>query len=222
VHIPPRILQNQKASCLYTAIAAGCPELSPTSLADLAKFCRWILLVEFPDGASSNKRKMFFVAAELPGNVLFIPGTCCVHAAHRVVAKLEKLGGKYTLVGDTYACKFVMHLSSHYNRMYRILRSLIKGELLVMPRDSVSNSDYAAWAAHADGVLEHTVFRQAHHTRGRLIDGVSAPDNAAREALIKAKVMKFKRYVNGDLRVQRCMHVCDGTCCKSPEDSEAW
>ncbi len=34
------------------------------------------------------------------------------------------------------------------------------------------------------------------------------------------KVKKFLRYLNGNLVIQRCAHVCDGTCCKSPEDSK--
>jgi hypothetical protein len=175
IHVPPRILQNQSSSTIYTAVATGCPDVSIDSLVALSKACCYILLVEFPDGASPNKRKMFFQAALLPKNVLFIPGVCSVHAAHRLMSKLESLGGRFTLIGDVYAAKFVMHLSSHYNRMYRVLRDIVFEELVILPREAVSDADFEAWRIHAASVLEHTVFRKARHTRGRL-DGFAVDD----------------------------------------------
>jgi hypothetical protein len=215
VHVPPRILENQKASTIYRACNLGIPQLSIDGVTKLADMVRFLLIDECPDHAASNKKNMFFALSKYPANVFFIPGGCGVHSCHRIIVNI----GERKLLGDAYAAKFVMHLSSHYNRMYRQLHELVRSELLVLPRNSVTDADVQAWAAHAEAVLEHTLFRTAHQTRGRLDDVDNSLFESTDEAKLRRKANKVRSFCNGDWRRQRLIHVCDG-CCDSEEQSQ--
>jgi hypothetical protein len=89
-----------------------------------------------------------------------------VHHCHRIVEALSihhKL-----LLGDVYSAKFVSHLSSHYNRLYRSCKDLVLADVIIIERRHVTDDDFALWRRHAEEVLEHTLKRKSHHTRGRL------------------------------------------------------
>jgi hypothetical protein len=74
VLVPPRMVQNTKASTVLHAVDSGVPEFSLSNIIKLCAALRFMLLSEFPDNASSNKRKLFACAMRLPLNCFFVPG----------------------------------------------------------------------------------------------------------------------------------------------------
>ena len=124
------------------------------------------------------------------------------------------------MVGDLYAAKFVCHISHNANHMYRMLEDMVK-EVVIIPREQVSDQDMAAWGAHRQCVLEHTLLRKAHHTRGRLEDPGTADSFAPawNEAALHKRVALINQMLNGDLTRQCFCHIECG-CCDGRADTE--
>lgn len=212
--VPPRIIQNTGASTVYAAFNKGVPQLSVDSITELCADLKYILIAECPDNASSNKRKMYATAARLPANALMIIGGCVVHHAQRAV---NAIGGK--VIGDLYSAKFLTHLNSHYAHLFRTLRKLVDEELLVIPRRNVREEDVRQWEVHTAGVMSHTTLRKQLHTRGRLT-GLGVGFSAGGDAHpLEGAVAKLLAFCNGDIRVQRCIHIEVG-CCESVEQTK--
>ena len=91
--VPPRFVENGKASTLYRAVDSGCGQLDLNGIAELCKTLPWVFLVENPDNAKPNRRKMWATHARLPKNCLYVPIGCCVHSCYRIVeAATPKVG----------------------------------------------------------------------------------------------------------------------------------
>lgn len=176
--VPPRVVANNTASLALAATDSGVPSLSLSSLTELCKIMKWIMIYECPDNAGAYRRKMFGAAARLPANALFAPGGCAVHSSVRIFASLDS----GSLIGDAYAVAFLTHLVSHYTSLWRALRQLVFTELLVVKRSDVSDAEFAEWQAHTKCLLEHTLRRKSLQTRGRL----DKDDGALKPARLEA------------------------------------
>ena len=164
--VPPRFVQNNKASTTYTEVNKGVPQFSTEAICMLCRKSRFVMLSEFPDNHLGNKRKMYFCAEQLPGNCFFIPGGCTAHLCCRII---DALGDNSKgMLGDVYSAKYVCYLAGHYNWIYRVLKRMLEDELDVAPRRRVRDVDMARWRQHAQAVVEQTILRKGLHTRSRL------------------------------------------------------
>ena len=123
---------------------------------------------------------------------------CCVHNVHRIIVTAIP---ESDFIGDLYAVKFIAHLCSYYNTMYRGLRCLVNLELEVLLREEVLDAEYEAWQVHNDNILRHTLSRHILFTRGRL-----GPDckPARGEEAAMAVYEKCRLFINGDARRRCC------------------
>lgn len=218
IFVPPRFVQNNKASTTYDAVNKGVLQFSIEAIGVICKSARFLMLSEFPDNHKGNKRKMFFSAAALPSNCFFIPGGCTVHLCCRIIDALGTVSKG--MLGDVYSAKFVCHLAAHYNRLYRVLKLLLEDELEVVPRRRVRDADLLSWRAHAEAVVAHTLMRKCVYTRGRLDDEDDALHPSHREDFHREQAQQLLDLCRGDWRMQKVVHICDGEgCCSSREET---
>ena len=219
VLVGPRILQNQRASCLITAVNKGVPQFSIDALNKMcaeAGYTGYLIFMETPDNAKACKRKVYATMQRLNKSqrVLFVAGGCAAHKLQRIVLHQE---GAKTMVGDLYAIKYVAESPAVLNRLRRVLEDMVEEELDIIPSDKVSEADAAKWLSHTNEVLEHTLLRQLHHTRARLdqssgqdCDAVFE-DGVGKDSLLKRKSMILEM-CNGDIKRRRFCHIEKGCC----------
>ncbi len=211
-------MQDGRASTIYSAVDAACPELSIEAVEELCRQLPWVFISETPDNAAPNKRKMWFTHTQLPGNALYIPGGCCVHHCYRIVSATIPRFGRFSLSGDVYALAFVTHVYGHFDRLSKALRRLLEVELDVKKPCEVDDQELESWEQHNRALLSHTFMRSSLHTRARLdgIDDSFAP--AQMQEQERATLEKVLVFLNGDARLGKVVHVCRG-CCQSREES---
>lgn len=213
VLVPPRFIQDGRASTVYRAVNDGVKSLCvDTALPLLCEEMRWIMICETPDNAGANQRKMWATAERLPRNCLFIGSGCCVHHCHRIVASVTQAPGHLSLMGDIFATKFVTHISSNYCHLSRALKELLQEELLVLHSSQVSAAERAEWEQHTMQIVEHTIHRRARYTRGRLKHTGEEVSRGRREKRDEEAALRLRSICNGDARLQRCVHICNGCC----------
>ena len=199
--VMPRVIPNQTSGAIFSACESGVPLLSSAKIVQMCSKLRFMLLSEFPDGCSAHSRKLAATANRLPKNCFFVAGACAVHSVHRMVVSALPEG---RLLGDVYACKYISHLSGHYNRLYRCLHDLVFGELVMVARSNVPDAEFMLWQQHTGEVLQHTYLRQLDHTRGRLGHGAlfEGSSKHARNDVYAARV-----FINGNICLPQCMLV---------------
>ena len=216
--VPPRIVPDQRASALMAAVESGIPELSIQALDELSRDLRVIILAEGPDASTACVRKLWATHARLPDGVLYVPGSCAAHAIHRVICHND---GK-AIVSDLYAMKFVCHLASHSLRLYRKLQEWVEDNLEITVGAEVSQVDLAQWRRHTQHVLEHSLFRRAHRTRGRqehtVDDDPAVLRAAANEKELQRRASMILEMCNADIRLPNPRHIEVGCCTGGAEE----
>ena len=215
VLVPPRVVGNNQASTVYRAVNTGVPEFSVEAINQLCGHLKYVLVSECPDNHSGNRRKVYATAQRLTApNALVVPAACAVHQCNRIVDSLDT-----DLLGDVYAAKFVVHLSSYYSHLYRTLRQLVADELVIIPIANTTAAERRTWRAHSQSVLDNTVMRKTLFTRGRLDETGDSIGPAAREARAREQVDGLLAVCNGDIRQQKCVHIESG-CCNDPAETK--
>lgn len=164
VHVPPRAIQNSGASCLMAGVDAGVPQLSVSELNALVEHLAYLWFVELPDNATSCKRKLWATHKMLKEKVLHIFGGCAVHQLSRI----NMASDAHTLTPDIYHLKYVCHQVSYGKRLFSQLLKLVSEELVVLDSSQIDSSEFDSWKAFREYFLEHSLFRAAHITRGRV------------------------------------------------------
>lgn len=96
------------------------------------------------------------MASKLPDNVLMIVGFYVVHGLHRV---LFTALNEDEMIGDIFSSKYLSSLTSHYNRLYRVLRRIVFSELRIVRRPDIADATFAEWGRTIDDILQHTSLR---------------------------------------------------------------
>ena len=205
--VPPQVLQYCRASCLMTGVHEGVPSFSIPELIKLAALMRFFMLAELPDGASSCRRKLWATYARLPKNALFVAGACAAHQAHRIFQQ-----DCAVLIADVYHLKCVTQLTSHANRLREVSALIVDRDLLVLDMKQVSDDEFSEWRRHREQVLEHSLYRRAHRTRGRLDGPGDALEMNRDEAALNRRASMMCEMLNGDFRKQCFIHVERGCC----------
>ena len=218
--VPPRFVENGKASTLYRAVDSGCGQLDVKGIAKLCEAVPWVFLAENPDNAKPNRRKMWATNARLPKNCLYVPTGCCVHSCYRIVEAATPKYGKLTLSGDLYALVYVCHIYSHVNQLYKALTDIVEREVDILYEWEVTDQQREEWETYGRAVLEHTVMRHTLHTRARLEGGDDAFKLGVRELASRESMEKLLSLCNGDLTSPRVTHICRGrSCCTSRSET---
>ena len=212
--IPPMLLQNGKASSIFSGVEQAIAALSTGALAAW-KGKRFVLLHENPDNLAANVRKLHYTASILPFFILMILGGCICHRLSRLA---DVLFETEVLVGDIYSLAFVCQIPTYFNRLQRYLWRIVCDELVIIdgtlfPPDPVMKEKTLL-------ILKFTSARGLEFVRGQ-IDGTGlsfkeAPGLQRLEESFAALV----GVLNGDIRIRRLLHICMGAgCCTGLADT---
>lgn len=203
--LPPRLLQNGKASTIATAVETAAPSLSVESLKSMADRSpeQVVLMEEVVDRSRANQRKLAFTAEQLREHprIFYHTGIGCV--VHNLNRMLSDSIDEQATIGNVHAVQFVMSIAGRRAALQQALRELIASELVIMqgpPPDE--------YRAHSAQVVSHTLLRALEHTRGSVDDGWDIRRTKRHKSRLLAQD-RLLNMLNGDIRHDVVVHYED-------------
>jgi hypothetical protein len=192
---PPLIIADSTASTTLDALSIDSdPFALKHGWLDSASIA---IVVDVPDGVSSNKRAKAEVADSLKGksNVLYDRDmTCTPHKLHNGIVRQS---GESRLVGHLHAITSSWGIASRRQRLIDVFTILVGDELEIFPGPPPES-----YGIYTRKMVEATLKRRIALVRSR--SGETDETQAKRgKSLLKALDAYFAM-VNGDVRIPRC------------------
>jgi hypothetical protein len=193
VFCKPVALARGNASCIYRATEDCAKQFNRDGIIKIMSDSVFGIVVEVPDGASSNDRKKEKTKTDLPANCGFIGSKCGGHQGFRIIESRWK-----EVVGDVYAIAVTSSAVAHQNRLQSALWEIINEDL-----NSCFNIGFPdpEWLLHNKTILKVTVLREDLFTNGGINHDCSTKPNMRLGDFPAAS--KFYNALNGDWRLPR-------------------
>ncbi len=203
----PCILASGTASNYLTALSNTHFDLSVQRLKQESEATDISMLDEMPDGAKPNKRCKTYVATELlecENVIMDEHNTCCVHKLHNFTTK--SIGEKY-FIGHLHAIHSVWSIQSRRNQLLSALTSIVSDELVV--HDGEPPEECTAQTEH---IIDNCLRRAQDKVRAAAEEDLSDIAAPSRGSTFLEGIDGYRTMVNGDKRIQRAQHHCNGCC----------
>ena len=146
-----------------------------------------------------------YLATVLPSNCLYVSGLgCTVHRIHRIISATID---EERIIGDIHAIALVASVPRYRSTMLDKLFIIVDEDLEVL------DAGCPEWAEHADAVIEVTLGREFHYTRGSKTEGDVLPEDSA----LSKRMLHLKKFMNVDWRRPKLGHVETGCCASRVE-----
>ena len=164
---------------------------------------KYIILQLSSDMVSANVRTMAHCTTVLPRNIFHIIDYCSVHRLHRIIASVSE---ENKLAGDVHAAVFACTLTSNREKMLKTWKVLIdEGHM-----QRYIGQPLPEWHVFGMEIWMHTMGRQQTFTCATGSgDSLLASSGMGR---IMEAGQQFLRFWNGDPRLPRPSHWCNGCC----------
>jgi len=211
---PPQILENGRASTIYSAVEAASQATSVASLKKASKDVAVVIVSDCPDNCSANKRLKKATAeafSECP-NVFYDELAGCL--VHILVGLSFGSTGEKDLIGHAHAVMFCFGVHSKRQQLLVGLREFLEEKLEVIPGPPPEH-----FRAHTEQVLQQTMLREEKAVRARIeqteLEGMQSSRGATKRAMAPA----LQSMINGDIRARNPQHWCSGCCVDSEGNS---
>lgn len=200
----PVVVASTGSSCIHRACDLAFDDLSITGLHEISRKVKLFIFTETPDNVSANVRRKAHMATLLPNNCLYMDMLGC--AAHRIHRILQACTVEDTLIGDIHAIALVASVPRYRATMLDRLWAIVNEDLELLYVDDPS------WQEHTTAVLQHTLGREFHFTRGSKMPGdVATPAEELGHSVFQ-RMEQVKLFLNADWREPQLGHVEKGCC----------
>ena len=203
----PMVLQNGGASAMFAA-----SQRQGSCTIDIinrvtSKIKKPIIFTERPDAARANIRLQREMVDRLGPYVLYDRGTCAAHGCHLVV---EKSLRDSDIVGDLFAIQMVIQVTSHQNRMIKMLHELVRRRLVFL--DGRLHEPDPANLRHTRQVLQHTIGWRTFYRRACAQEDDNIVTTAEEHKIVQ-RIDAICKLDTGDIRnLTAIHHHCVGCC----------
>jgi len=214
VIVPPVFLERATAANQFAALEDVFPDMNLETLFKMAKSTKFILLALPGDNAASNVRLKAHVvklvgefnASSTHGKILTLDIICGTHIIMGFIVRTFRLS---SLIPRCYSLNFTMRFPPRYNKLVKLLRTMIEKDLLNGGYIKVTGwtAPQREWSEHVDRVLEMTVMRPCH-TKGRSVEH----EPGANEDLLRAICVALKGMLTTNIKLPQVGHLCRGCC----------
>ena len=130
--------------------------------------------------------------------------TCCVHKMHNFTTKSI---GEKDFIGHLHAIHSVWSIQSRRNQLLSALTSIVSDELVV--HDGEPPEECTAQTEH---IIDNCLRRAQDKVRAAAEEDLSDIAAPSRGSTFLEGIDGHRTMVNGDKRIQRAEHHCNGCC----------
>lgn len=196
--LPVRVLAGKTAGYIGAAVCSAAGGLlSLSSIEQLAKSRKLVILYDVTDAASTNRKFLGALSTKLPQNVLHFSHKCGIHQAFRCIAAILERSGS---IDRLFCMSNVLHLTSKQLKLAAAVASIVR-------------SDLAAGYVLAQPPPEDAPDRVHARAVCALLKRVQRGSSATAGLIWESRGSKLCDLLQGPWQQPRLLHYCSGARC---------